>query len=410
MRTTLRIISRALPIALLAVPSVAGAQKGDAKVTQFVPDGDVKAAEEGEGWDGTLGVAANIAIAQNSSVVGQLDGTSFLIGFALSATLKYKNGPHELANTLNLIESFAQTPALEPLIKTNDAIRLETMYGYYFLPWAGAFGRLSFEAPVFATSDERGKQTTFTVARLSGMTDTVTSESLSVSESFQPLTLTQSIGLVARPIETEPFAVNVRLGGGGRETLASGVFVKSDDAATADIIEYTEVDDVVQAGLELAIGVAGKFPTERLTYGVDASLLFPFVNNDAAERSAVDLTRIGLSGAVNFSMFEWLSLVYQLRVLSDPQLVDAVQVQNNLLLSFQYDIIAAPKVEPAPAAVDPALQKALDEAKLNAERAQIAEDRLKVAEDRAKLAEERAKAAEEKAGQPAPEPQPEGQP
>lgn len=378
----------ALALAIVSAEN-AEAQKGDGKITQLVPDDLKGPSKRREGWDGTLSIAANLSIAQNRKVVGQLDGTSFVAGGALIGTLEYHMGSHELVNVLSVTESYAKTPALDPLVKTNDVARLESIYSYYLTDWVGMFGRLSFETSIFRANDYRAEAVDFSIARQDGTTEVRSQQtSLRLSGSFKPLTLTQSVGMVAKPIDKEPFAMTARLGIGGRETLAKGVIVNSDDNAT-EIVEMTETDDVVQAGLEFALGFAGKFPEERVSYGLDAGILLPLLNNDDADRSAVDLMRIGVTGAVTFSTFEWLSLVYQLRILSDPQLTEEVQVQNNILFSLKYDLIEADKPAEVPPPPPPEVQQALDEAKAANERAIAAEERAKAAEERIKALEDK---------------------
>lgn len=385
------------------------AQAGDGKVTQLVPaNQDIKAPADKDGLRGTLGLAANFAIAQNSNVVGQLDGVSYLIGAALSATLDYTSGHHEVKNVLSLAESFARTPALDPLVKTNDALRIESIYSYYFVNWAGAFGRLAFESSVFATNDHRAEPTNFSIKRLNGNVDNITGEKkLELSGSFEPISFAQSVGAVLRPVEEEGATITVRAGFGGRETIARGILLNTDDAATLDVVELTETDNVVQGGLEAALGIAGKFPEERLTYGLDLSVLYPILNNDELNRSAGDLIRMAAAAQVSLSTFEWLAIIYQLKAVSDPQLLDEVQVQNNLLLSFKYDIIAAPAAEVPP---NPDVVKAQDEAKAANERAAAAEAKAAEMEARALAAEGKAGIQPDTTPDPAPEVQPENQP
>ena len=107
--------------ALSLLPQVAAAQTGDAKVTQFVPDGDLKnaVAKKPQGWDFSLALSANLALAQSSNVVGQPTGVSYLMGFGVTGALEYLDGPHEFRMTLQVLESFSKTPALDDV--TNSA-------------------------------------------------------------------------------------------------------------------------------------------------------------------------------------------------------------------------------------------------------------------------------------------------
>lgn len=392
---------------LSLLPNLAQAQTGDAKVTQFVPDGDLKnaVAKKPQGWDFSLALSANLAIAQSSNVVGQPVGVSYLMGFGVTGALEYLDGPHEFRMTLQVLESFSKTPALDEVTKANDVLRLEGMYSYFFNEWAGAFGRATFDSSVLPTDDVRATAVDYQITRLNGMIENrLAQRKLTLASPFSPLTLTESIGLIAKPVDTEPALITVRVGGGGRETIASGVFINKDVPGTPQI-DIIETDNVIQGGIEAAAGIAGKFKEQRLSYAADFGLLIPLANNDAKKRSATDLMRIGFAAAVNFSMFDWLGLTYQLRLLNDPQLVEGFQVQNNFFLTFKYDVIPPRKVEEAPKADPVADAQAA---------AAAAEERAKAAEEKAKAAEERAKAAEDKAKAtpeppppaPAPEPTP----
>ena len=91
------------------------------------------------------------------------------------------------------------------------------------------------------------------------------------------------------------------------------------------------------------------------------------------------LTRLGLSANLTFSMFEWLGLTYQLLVQRDVQLVEGLQVQNNLFVTFKYDLVPARKG----VVVDPIAEAKAAQA-LSEQRAQVAEERAKAAEERLK--------------------------
>jgi hypothetical protein len=223
----------------------------------------------------------------------------------------------------------------------------------------------------------------YSIARRDGTTQLLLGQkSIQLASPFQPLTLSQSLGLVARPIDKSYATVTLRGGAGARETFPNGVLINKDDKATLPV-ELVETATVIQGGVEVALGVQGKLPEQRFTYGLDVGVLLPVLNNDALNRSAAALTRVGLSGYANFSMFEWLGITYQALVQRDPQLVSGIQVQNNLFLTFKYDLIPPRKAEgkedplaEATAARDAALKRAQDAES----RAQAAEERIKALE------------------------------
>ncbi|MGQ0505520.1 MAG: hypothetical protein ACT4TC_09385, partial [Myxococcaceae bacterium] len=291
----------------LLLASVLFSLAATAQVTQFVPDANVKLKPATNGippdWDFTLTLNANFAIAQNSNVVGQPEGAAYVLGLGLNSGAFYLNGPHEFRTQLTLLESFSKKPALDRILKATDLAKLELSYAYFFLEWMGVFARANFETPLLVTQDVRGAPTDYAIARLDGSTDVRPGLlSLKQANGFQPLTMTQSIGLVAKPVDGQPATVTIRLGGGARETLARGVFVNKDDKTTP-AVELVETDNVYQGGVELAAGLIGAKPELRLTYGVDLGVLVPFLNNDAANRGAFELTRLGASGNLSFSFF-----------------------------------------------------------------------------------------------------------
>jgi hypothetical protein len=97
--------------------------------------------------------------------------------------------------------------------------------------------------------------------------------------------------------------------------------------------------DAHQVGAEAAVELWGALSGKRVTYKVAADVLVPFAYTALApgdERSALDLTNLSLLGSLSFQLVEWASVDYELRVVREPLLVDRLQVQNNLLLSFGF--------------------------------------------------------------------------
>lgn len=327
---------------LCAMGSSALAQES-VDMTQFVTADQVVAPPEESTFAPTLSLNAGAALTQNKDVVGGIDGFSTLFSLGVSGGLIYTNGLHSWQNSLTIDESWARTPALKEFVKNNDQLELESLYNYFLLEWFGPFARLSLTTAIFDTEIVTAEPEVYAITRLDGTVETRTATSLKLAESLEPLTLNQSFGLFAEPVRTNPLRWKLRIGAGARETFANGVLAIKDDADTKNIIEAVELDDVFQAGIEAFTGAEGKFDGGRFTYAVGATALMPFLNNDEQDRSTIDLLRWGLRADVTVAVTEWMGLNYGLKVLHDPQLLDAVQVQNNLLLTFKYTLI-----EPAP--------------------------------------------------------------
>lgn len=359
-------------VVVLGSSSVAAAQ------AQLVPKEDSLAGAKDEdvsGWNKSLAGIATINLVSNSSVVGQVDGTSMLLGLGLAGTADYVEGKSVFRSTLAISESVARTPVLDEFVKTNDVVQLEGLYNYFLTKKVGLYGRLAVTSSLFAATDVRAEPTTWIVK---GETDPLKENSfrLRLSDPGKPLTLNQSVGAFLDPKRSEKLNINFRLGFGSRETIAKDVLVIDDNKDTAEV-ELVRLSNVYQLGVEGFAGITGKAEKGKLTYRAGASVLFPMVNNDADNRSTGDLTRIGFEGNLTVNVFDWMSLVYNLSVVRDPQLFpkdqQLTQIQNNLLLTFKYALVEKTKKKKEPTAAE----KELAEAKA---RAEAAEAKLKTME------------------------------
>lgn len=360
--------------AALMASAVAGPALAE-EITNYVPSGEIAREGDAGGWDGTLSLSATFNVVSNRSVVGQAEGESFLGGGALKGGLDYVAGPHEWRNTLLLQQSWAKTEAIDEWLKNNDALEIESLYYHYLLDWAGAFGRLNLQTSIFAAEQVTAEPATY----VDPEGNPVTTDRLALADAFEPLTINESVGAFFAPVRSTPLNVRLRLGVGGRHTLASGVAVLASEANPDGSVPYTVLSDVHQGGVELFGGVDGVLMAKRLTYQAGVSVLVPVINNDPLERGAGELTRIGAVAGLTTSVFDWLSLNYEFKAINDPQLLDEWQIQNSLLLSFNYTLIERDRTA---APVDPMVQKLAE-----------AEARAAAAEERARKAEEAARSA-----------------
>jgi hypothetical protein len=375
----------------LAAGASAQATPSEPPVDYVAPGQVTRLADRPQGWSYALTLAANLSATSNRDVVGQLEGSSVLLGGSIISGVSYVQGPHEWVNSGSLFEAWSRTPALERFVKSNDLLDLQTLYNYFINDWTGPFTRLAIQTTLLKTERQSAQQVDYT--REDDLTEVSENRTrFRVSDPFQPFTLNESLGWFVQPLRSESLNLYGRAGFGGRHTFADGVRTVDPDAAiTATEATYTVLQDVHQGGAEIFAGLDGKQVEGRLVYNVGATVLFPFINNDDRDRSVLELTRVGLAGAVGIGVFSWLSVNYQLKVVRDIQLVDAVQVQNALLLSFQY-AVTSPEPKPAEEPGDLESQARISEL----------EARATAAEQRAAEAEARAAEAEARAAEPAP--------
>ncbi|WP_437878461.1 hypothetical protein [Sorangium sp. So ce513] len=319
-----------------------------------------------EGWSPGLLLGGTFNLADNRSVVGQVDGTGLSAGFILEGSLDFNKAAHELRTTLAAGAGVTRTPALDTWVKTRDALSFEAIYLYHVVPWFGPFGRFALNTQMFSGTDSRSAPTTYAIARGEGATETITGTSLHLSDPFQPMTLKQSLGVFVQPVNRESVLIEARAGAGAQEVIASGALSLGDDAGTPEV-EVSELSGYAQLGAEAVIEASGTLRDKQIAYRAGIAALLPIVYSDlnaGDDRGALDLMNVDIVGGLSFKLVEWASLDYQLHVVRQPQLIDAWQVQNNILLTLSYAVgskVPAPppcvpcevpaKEEPAPAAV-----------------------------------------------------------
>ncbi|WP_437960443.1 hypothetical protein WME76_12900 [Sorangium sp. So ce119] len=315
----------------------ASAQSAPSVETTYV---DAPATDPGrvEGWSPGLLLGGTFNLADNRSVVGQTDGTGVSAGFILEGSLDFNRVASELRMTLAAGAGVTRTPALDAWVKTRDALALEAIYLYHVVPWFGPFGRFALDTQMFPGSDARSAPTTYAITRAEGTTEAITGTRLHLSDPFQPVTLKESLGVFVQPVNRESVLVEARVGAGAQEVIASGVLALGDDDGTPEV-EVSELSSYAQLGAEAVIEASGTLRDKQIAYRAGIAALLPIVYSalDAGdERGALDLMNVDIAGGLSFKLVEWASLDYQLHVVRQPQLIDAWQVQNNILLTLSY--------------------------------------------------------------------------
>ena len=104
-------------------------------------------------------------------------------------------------------------------------------------------------------------------------------------------------------------------------------------------MELTRLNNISQAGLELAVDVKGKI-NENSTYAFGAQAMTPFVNNKKAgdDRDAIRLTNIDAFAKLSSNITKWASFSYDYTLKLQPQLVDRTQQIHMLVLNVNYNL------------------------------------------------------------------------
>ena len=289
-----------------------------------------------EGWSPRLALGATASFGDNRSVVGQTDGGTFAFGLKFDTGLDYRRGGHEWRNSLNLAEGMTRTPVVPVFVKSVDLLALESIYLYHVNTWFGPFVRATMLTSMFRGADIRPAPVTYAIARVDGSVDSITRSRLTISEPFLPMTLKQSVGPFARPVEQERINVEIRAGLGAQETLAKDQLAISDNKDTPEI-EVKELANVNQLGVQAAADVWGTVSDKRVIYRIGVDLMIPLAHSTLVAgdtRSSIDLMNVEMGGQLSFKLVEWASIDYQIKAIREPQVLDAFQVRNSLLLTL----------------------------------------------------------------------------
>ncbi len=305
---------------------------------QIVIDKDARKKDDKkkDGLDWRLGTVGTLSFADNRSVVGQVDGSTITFGFKLDLAVDYRHKAHEWRNSTSLAAQITRTPQLDSFIKAQDSLALESIYLYHVAKWWGPFARFAWSTSMFRGRDQPAAATTYSISKLDGSAESLTASSLGLTDVLRPSQLKESLGLFAQPVAKKPVSVEFRLGAGGRQTLAKGQLAIADDDGTPEV-EVKELDDVLQLGTEAVLEVWGTFHNKRVRYKAAAEIMVPFVRNDLPEgddRGFLELSNYSVKAELSFKLVQWASVDYSFKALREPQLIDELQLQNQLLLSF----------------------------------------------------------------------------
>ncbi len=327
-------VASAFLLATLLSSAVASAEDTPATEQEFVPK--VEETDRPEGLATRLSVGANVSLSNNDSVVGQTDGSTFSLGLSFDSAADYNHEKHEWRTTLSLGEGLTRTPILPEFVKSRDALAVESIYLYHLIPSFGPFARLSLATSLFRGTDVRPAPVTYLITRVDGRVDPLLADHLTLTGPFRPLTLKESVGPFYRPFSSERFNLELRAGLGGRQTVADDQLAVGDDAETPEI-EVATLADFQQVGAEGVLAIWGAVSDKKVTYRVGVETMVPLAYSTLAAddtRTSLDLTNVEVGAQLSFKLVEWASLDYELKAIREPQLLDAFQVQNNLLLTL----------------------------------------------------------------------------
>jgi len=329
---------------------------------------------QGKGWHAGLRFAGNTALGQSKNVPGTSDGVSVQLGYMIGAGLDFLSAKktNEWTNLLSMELAYTRTPVVDAFIKSIDKIDFKSSYLYHptKLPWIGPFVAFRLSAPMLPgyevnadplnvirlepdeelafndagePIDENGNVIDAdhpSVTRVKG------GKKIDLTDAFAPLTLRESVGAFATPLEKPWLKTDMRLGFGAWETFVRGGFVAEDSDKTADLYELRRLRDSVQVGPELGILLSGAFK-DNLTYFASALFMYPVYENTNTKLEGVDLLNMEFEAGLSVKITKYVSIDYSFKAYKQPLIVNNWQIQNNVIFTVAFEV--PPPVTPPPA-------------------------------------------------------------
>ncbi len=296
-----------------------------------------------EGWHPSLNLGANISFGSSSNVIGQTDGDSKTYGANLDGALHYKRKQDEWQNTLKIKGATSKTPALPRYVKSNDELDFTSIYLHSLksYDWLGPYVRVNAKTSLFYGEDVRSETVTYEKqTRAGAVKETITGDSLRLTDGFKPLSTKESVGVFAKFIDKEDQKFIARLGFGSLQVDASGQYIVKDDEATPNI-EVIELQSYTQLGVEGGFEFSNVID-KKTNYKLTFDFLTPIQPDLEAgdNRDDLEMTNIELNFKLTSKVYEWMSFSYDYNLKSEPQLLPyKIQETHLLSMSFAYTLL-----------------------------------------------------------------------
>jgi hypothetical protein len=290
------------------------------------------------GWSGKTEINAGVNLSANDKVIGESDGSSTTVLGKIAARLDYNRDYHEFRNEITAVEGTLKTTTSNAFDKLSDSLTDEQLYIYHLQKpdWLSLFGRFYLATSLFQGIDTRPAAATYSIARTNGTVDTVTGDSLRLTQGFSPLETRQSLGATASAASGTALKWDGRVGYEFRQYRAEGQFALSDNPATP-AVEVKELSNLTQSGVELSSTLEGVLSDKSLSYKLKAEWMLPVTTSGPTEgRSGIQLLNSEYSAQVDFKLSEIINLTYEFKLLRQPQLIDVAQVSQILVLSVHH--------------------------------------------------------------------------
>jgi hypothetical protein len=289
-------------------------------------------------WTFKARVGTVFQLSQSTGVVGKLDGSTRSIQGDAHLEANWKHGDHELRNRFDANDLLVKTQNTGRWLPASDFVEIESIYQHHTTEHLGPFVRAGLRTSLFLGRDLRTNAVKYQLPN-GELTDERTEYRL--TDRFLPLTLLQSVGVFYNPVKRKHFDIDVRGGIGVREVFANRQLGLLDKAETPDIVELTQLRSYQEAGLESIIMVRGELWDEKVSYYFGGEFLIPILrsSNMGDNRGPVELISKTIRICASYRLAKSATLLYELRLVQQPQLVDTVQILNNVGFKATFNLL-----------------------------------------------------------------------
>jgi len=293
-----------------------------------------------QGWKRSGNLGLNLSLSSSQDVVGQTNGTSQTYGLNVKSAFNHFTPQGEWRNELNVTGATTKTPNVPRFVKSSDELKVATTYHYSLqsYPKIGPYAKAEAAAPMFVGEDVRSEPKTYRFTNLDGTNSSRTETSVRLTEGFKPLTTKESVGFFYKPVQEDRLKIETRVGVAALQVAAAGQYaVKGVNAAGE--VEVNQLDDVSQAGFELALSVKGK-ANETSTYELGAETMTPLINNKRSgdDRDSLRLTNVDIFAKLSSNVTSWASFGYDYKLKIQPQLVDRAQQIHMFVINVNHNL------------------------------------------------------------------------
>ncbi len=289
-------------------------------------------------WTFKLRIGSVFQLSQSRSVLGRIDGTTRSFNLDVHGEANWRCGRHEVRNRLDTNDLIVKTQNTGRWVPASDFVELESIYQYYAGRHVGPFARVGLKTSVFLGRDLRTNAVQY---QLPDGELTPSRTEYRLTDRLLPLTLLQSVGMFYNPVHEAQFDVDLRGGIGVREVIADDQLGVRDVATTTAIVELAGLHSYVEGGLEAIIMVRGEAWKERVSYYGGIELLLPLLRTREVgdDRTAVELLSKTVRLGVAYRLAKSATILYELRLVHQPQLIDSVQVLNNFGFKATFNLL-----------------------------------------------------------------------